>query len=116
MLSSGTLQPPLKFFILVMLDQPWKKIDVVTWAGEEKDLHPAVPVLQALVDQGAFGKTEVHIHTVSTRTKRFFFSLSNAGSHSSTAPLMWSVLAIPLNLPGIENFIKMLLGKCRGRS
>lgn len=56
-------QPPLQFYMHVLQEQPWDRVDVVTNANHAEALNPVVTALAAKVELGELPDI-VHIHTV----------------------------------------------------
>lgn len=56
-------QPPLQFYMRVMQNQEWDRIDVVTYADRPESLNPVVAFLQAQKAEGEL-MDNFHIHTV----------------------------------------------------
>ena len=57
-------QPPLQFYVRVMQNQAWDRVDVVTYADRPESLNPVVAALQARKAEGELMEN-FHIHTVS---------------------------------------------------
>ncbi|CAN0165683.1 unnamed protein product [Pylaiella littoralis] len=55
-------QPPLQFYLEVIRDAEWDRVDVVTSAPDEESLNPVIPALQAKLAAGELPQG-VHIHT-----------------------------------------------------
>lgn len=58
-------KPPLQFYLQVIRDQEWDRVDVVTYAADETSLNPVIPALQSMQAKGEL-PGNLHIHTVST--------------------------------------------------
>ena len=56
-------QPPLQFYTQVLREQPWDRVDVVTYAPDWESLNPVVQVLQARKEKGLLDDN-FYIHTV----------------------------------------------------
>ncbi|CAM9267666.1 unnamed protein product [Ectocarpus sp. 12 AP-2014] len=55
-------QPPLQFYLLLMEDQPWDRIDIVTNGQHWDNVNPVVPALMAMRATGAL-PDNVYFHT-----------------------------------------------------
>ena len=61
-----SLQPPLSYYVGVINNRDWARVDVVTYGPERRDENPVVPLLRMLADMGTWPNIEFNIHAVST--------------------------------------------------
>ncbi|CAM9239044.1 unnamed protein product [Laminaria digitata] len=55
-------QPPLSYYMGVINNRDWDRVDLVTWGTEKRDENPVVPALQMLVDMGTWPNIDFNIH------------------------------------------------------
>ena len=61
-----SLQPPLSYYVGVINNRDWARVDVVTYGPEGRDENPVVPALRMLAEMGTWPNIEFNIHPVST--------------------------------------------------
>ena len=61
------LQPPLSYYVGVINNRDWARVDVVTYGPEGRNENPVVPLLRMLADMETWPNIDFNIHEVSMR-------------------------------------------------